>query len=128
MIPDVWQPPAWTEHLRHLYFRLRACRNRSAPRRKFYRYIEVERAYLVEQGIPGELVRLVCRFLSNPRNEAALQRVKTMEVATVVLLRAQGQSKVFDQFLWRDPPPIICDTFRQREIDTYRSRHKVASL
>lgn len=66
--------PEWCGALRHFYWSLRAVRGYDqARRRKLYRYIRQERDRLAECGINQELIRLLCRHLSNPtcRQQAA---------------------------------------------------------
>lgn len=40
-----------------------------AHRRKYYRRIEAEKKRLIDSGVDPELVRLLCRYLANPRNQ-----------------------------------------------------------
>lgn len=62
--------PAWSDSLRQLYWQLRWCRvHRLSEVRRSYRRIKRERRALVAAGVDGELVRLACRLLSNPRLE-----------------------------------------------------------
>lgn len=66
--------PAWATNLAHLYWRLRAARSCSRPGpRTWRRRIAVEKKRLLDAGVPGIEVHLVCRVLvdpSNPRAEA----------------------------------------------------------
>lgn len=72
--------PAWTESLRNFYWQLRACRAYDqAGRRKFYRRIRVERDRLVSSGINEELVRLLCRHLSDPTMKIRAIRLAEFE-------------------------------------------------
>lgn len=62
--------PDWSASLRQLYWQLRWCRvYRYSEVRKSYRRIKRERRRLVAAGVDGEAVRLLCRYLSNPRCE-----------------------------------------------------------
>ena len=68
--------PAWSSPLANLYYFLRCygCRNH-ARRRKLYRRIAAERKRLLEAGVDGEEVRLLCRHLANPGNRHAAGRL-----------------------------------------------------
>ena len=66
--------PEWTGTLRNLYWCLRYNRFDQAARRRYYRKIEVEKKRLLETGVDAEELRLLCRFLANPRNRNAEER------------------------------------------------------
>jgi hypothetical protein len=71
--------PPWADRLSNLYWFLRYYGHRDqARRRKLYRRIAVERTRLVKLGIDGERVRLLCRYLANPRNRHAAERYLQM--------------------------------------------------
>lgn len=64
--------PDWSASLRHAYWQLRWCRvHRVSEIRKCYRRVKRERVELERRGLDAELLRLLCRVLVNPRNEAA---------------------------------------------------------
>lgn len=62
--------------LHNLYWSLRFNRISLSARRRFYRQILVEKKRLIDLGVDMEEVRLLCRSLSNPRNERAEQRLE----------------------------------------------------
>lgn len=65
----------WAGSLCNLYWHLRYNRKwNEAKRRKYYRYIAVEKKRLIETGVDPELVRLLCRHLADPRNRHAEAR------------------------------------------------------
>ena len=67
--------PAWSDSIRQRYWFLRYARGFDLARiRKEYRKIEKEKKRLQEAGVDGELVRLLCRHMVNPRNQKAEQR------------------------------------------------------
>lgn len=67
--------PDWSRKIQNLYWFLRYHRNYDeAKRRKLYRQIAAEKKRLHETGVDPELVRLVCRFLANPKNQRAKLR------------------------------------------------------
>ena len=61
--------------LHNLYWSLRYYRF-PAARRRYYRLISAEKKRLIALGVDMEEVRLLCRSLSNPRNERAEQRLE----------------------------------------------------
>lgn len=64
--------PEWSGRLCNLYWFLRYHRKYDeAKRRKLYRQIADEKKRLHETGVDAELVRLLCRYLSNPKNRHA---------------------------------------------------------
>ena len=68
--------PAWSSRLANLYYLLRCYGHRNqARRRKLYRQIAHERKRLLEAGVDGEEVRLLCRHLANPSNRHAAGRL-----------------------------------------------------
>lgn len=81
--------PEWSGKLRTLYWFLRYHRKFSeAKRRKIYRQIAAEKKRLTESGVDAELVRLLCRWLANPRNQFTEARY----------LRYEKQGRLFDGF------------------------------
>lgn len=61
--------PPYSSTLANLYWMLRYHRGRSsAARRRYYRYIEAEKNRLFSAGFDREEIRLLCRYLSDPRN------------------------------------------------------------
>ena len=73
--------PDWSFKLCNLYWMLRYKRVwDSAARRKYYRRIEAEKKRLVDElGVDHEEVRLLCRYLSNPKNRNAEMRWRGYE-------------------------------------------------
>ncbi|PWB39560.1 MAG: hypothetical protein C3F19_14865 [Rhodocyclales bacterium] len=68
--------PDWASRLANLYWLLRCYGPRDqARRRKLYRQIAAERKRLLEAGVDGEEVRLLCRHLANLRNRHAALRL-----------------------------------------------------
>lgn len=85
---DVYVIPERMRGLSNLYWRLRYCRDYdSAARRKWYRRIRVERDRLVSGGEDGEYVRLMCRWLADPREGPALARVMAYEQSALICRR-----------------------------------------
>lgn len=79
--------PAWSGTLRNLYFSKRVCRPwDSAGLRKAYRKIAVEKKRLLLEGVPYIELHLVCRYLTNPRNENS----------SIRLQRYYRQGRLFD--------------------------------
>lgn len=69
-------PPMFSE-LRNLYWWLRLVRGWDlAAQRRYYRKIEGEKKRLLCAGVQEEEIRLVCRYLSNPLNMRALERLQ----------------------------------------------------
>lgn len=65
----------WSSHLRNLYWQLRAARVwDGSERRRLYRLIAKEKRRLEETGVDHEELRLLCRMLSNTRNQNAERR------------------------------------------------------
>ena len=62
--------------LHNLYWSLRFNRFSLAARRRYYRQIEAEKKRLVFSGVDAEEVRLLCRYLSNPLNRFAENRLE----------------------------------------------------
>lgn len=61
--------------IRSLYTRLRFCRSwNDACRRRWYRRIRKSKLRLLEAGVDPEQLRLYCRYLKNPKDEARRQR------------------------------------------------------
>ena len=64
--------PEWSGKLCNLYWFLRYHRKfNEAKRRAIYRKIASEKKRLTESGVDAELVRLLCRWLANTRNQRA---------------------------------------------------------
>lgn len=64
--------PEWGSVLSNLYWHLRYIRPfDQAARRRHYRKIAHEKKRLIETGVDPEQVRLFCRWLANPKNNAA---------------------------------------------------------
>ncbi len=61
--------------LNNLYWQIRYTRNKSVKRR-YYRYVAVEKKRLVESGVHVEEVRLLCRHLSNLKNVYSERRLQ----------------------------------------------------
>jgi hypothetical protein len=61
--------------LMNLYWYIRVMRNRSLKRR-YYRYVAVEKKRLIESGVDKEELRLLCRSLSNRWNVHAERRLE----------------------------------------------------
>lgn len=64
--------------LYNYYWFIRYTRNPSVKRR-YYRYIQVEKKRLIESGVDQECLRLLCRSLANRHNvfaEKSYQRYK----------------------------------------------------
>ena len=82
--------------LRNLYWHLRRVRCfDSAARRKYYRRIRRERDRLVQSGYDRELVRLFCRYMSNPAPDSpALVRLWSFDVALAKLHSIGSRSAV----------------------------------
>ena len=69
--------PEWSGPLRNLYWLLRFLRQHDlAKRRKLYRRIAADKKRLIEPGVDLEEVRRLCRWLSNPANQAAEARFR----------------------------------------------------
>lgn len=51
----------------NLYWHIRNTRNKSR-KRKYYRYVAVEKKRLIEKGVDLECLRLLCRHLVSLRN------------------------------------------------------------
>lgn len=110
-VPVLWNRPGWARTLSNLYWRLRNVRRHDmAGRRKWYRYIRAERDYLVEHGVDAELVRLACRYLSNPLEGPALSRLVAFELV-VERLNAMSGNQALRQLSKRN----ICTFTPDRE-------------
>ncbi len=82
--------PSWADMIIYHYWPLRNARSFDTARiRKQYRLIEKEKKRLHEAGVDGELVRLLCRHMVNPRNPLAAQRFH------IALLKSQQTSFEF---------------------------------
>lgn len=110
--PIGWVRPGWAATLCNLYWRLRAVRRHdSAGRRKWYRYIRDERDFLVSNGVDAELVRLACRYYSNPVEGPALDRLEAFEQVVLKLHAIQGNAALHElarrdvQSFFPDLPP-----------------------
>ena len=62
--------------LNNLYWFIRYNRNKSIKRR-YYRYVAVEKKRLIESGVDPEELRLYCRALSARLNPHAEKRLET---------------------------------------------------
>lgn len=72
-----WVLPPWAGRLANLYFMKRWCRQHdNACRRRAWRRIATEKKRLLSLGVSYIEVHLVCRILTNPRNQAALSRYR----------------------------------------------------
>lgn len=70
--------PDWGEVLRNYYWNLRYSRLwDSAARRRIYRQIAAEKKRLIDSGVHFEEVRLYCRWMANPSNNAARMRFES---------------------------------------------------
>lgn len=73
---DFYVPPEWSGPLRNLYWFHRNIRVwQATKRRESYRLIRAERDRLEACGINRELLRLMCRWLSEPGDRFALDRL-----------------------------------------------------
>ena len=61
--------------LNNLYWFIRYNRNKSIKRR-YYRYVAVEKKRLIESGVDSEELRLYCRSLSGRLNHHAERRLE----------------------------------------------------
>ncbi len=61
--------------LNNLYWFIRYTRIKSV-KRKYYRLVAKEKKRLIESGVDKEELRLLCRYLSNLRNERAGDRLE----------------------------------------------------
>ena len=61
--------------LYNFYWQIRYTRNRTV-KRKYYRYAAAEKKRLIESGVDVEEIRLLCRHLSNLKNEQAEIRLE----------------------------------------------------
>ena len=61
--------------LYNFYWQIRYTRNKST-KRKYYRYAADEKKRLIASGVDVEEIRLLCRHLSNLKNERAENRLK----------------------------------------------------
>lgn len=69
--------PAWSNRLSNLYWVKRTCRRQDdACRRRVYRRIADEKKRLLLAGVPYLEVHLVCRYLTNPGNRNASDRLR----------------------------------------------------
>lgn len=55
--------PDWSRQLSNYYYMVRVESRNKALRRKYYRYIKIERLRLVELGIDALVVTAVCKYL-----------------------------------------------------------------
>jgi len=74
--------------LNNLYWQIRYTRIRSV-KRKYYRYVAKEKKRLIESGVDEEELRLLCRYLSNLRNERAGDRLEAYR-KTLKICRTSG--------------------------------------
>lgn len=69
--------PTWSSRLANLYYLKRYCRKPDhACRRKAWRKIAVEKKRLLSEGVEYIELHLVCRYLTNPRNRNAQDRLR----------------------------------------------------
>lgn len=67
--------PGWSGQLANLYFQKRWCRQHDdACRRRAWRRIAREKKRLLTQGVAYIELHLVCRILTNARNQLAVSR------------------------------------------------------
>lgn len=86
----------WSAGLRQMYWRLRNCRRYdAAARRKWYRRIKGERERLHALGFDAEYTRLFCRYMSDPKNEAAAIRLICFEGMLDVLAGVSSSSAMY---------------------------------
>lgn len=57
--------PEWAGTLKNYYWVIRVESRDKDKRRKYYRWIAKEKLRLVETGIDYELIKAVCKYLSN---------------------------------------------------------------
>ncbi len=70
--------PPWSHALANLYYLKRYCRQYdNACRRKAWRKIAVEKKRLLSEGVQYIELHLVCRVLTNPRNQSAANRLQS---------------------------------------------------
>ena len=62
--------------LYNLYWYIRVMRNKSVKRR-YYRYVAVEKKRLLDAGVDSEELRLLCRSLANRWNVHAERKLET---------------------------------------------------
>ncbi len=68
--------------LNNLYWFIRYTRIKSVEI-KYYRDVAKEKKRLIESGVDVEEIRLLCRHLSNLRNERAENRLKTLQTCRI---------------------------------------------
>lgn len=69
--------PTWSNDLRNLYWKLRACRDNNR-RRTIYRHIAKERENLIGQGIDAETIRLLGLILTTSDRAAQKRRTAAL--------------------------------------------------
>lgn len=70
--------PVWSHALANLYYLKRWCRIPDHNcRRRAWRKIAVEKKRLLGEGVEYIELHLVCRVLTNPRNQNARDRLRT---------------------------------------------------
>ena len=74
--------------LNNLYWFIRYTRIKSV-KRKYYRLISKEKKRLIESGVDAEEIRLLCRHLSNLKNERAENRLEAYR-KTLKICRTSG--------------------------------------
>jgi hypothetical protein len=62
--------------LNNLYWFIRCTRKKSLKRR-YYRYVSIEKKRLILSGVDWEYLRLYCRTLSNRQNEHAERKLQS---------------------------------------------------
>lgn len=80
--------PEWSARLRSLYWYVRVESRDKAKRRRYYRYIQKEKLRLAEQGLDQELIKAMCRYLTN-LSPSAGYRVSQMMAEEVHQLSIQ---------------------------------------
>lgn len=96
MRDEVYCIPMWSGAMANLYWQLRYCRRYDlAKRRRYYRYIAVERLRLEAEGHDKEHVRLLARYLSNPKNKLAQERCRSFEETGKILTNIQAKAKLY---------------------------------
>ncbi|SDZ04220.1 hypothetical protein SAMN05421754_10472 [Nitrosomonas sp. Nm58] len=63
--------------LYNYYWFIRLTRNASVQR-KYYRLVSKEKKRLIDSGVDREELRLLCRYLANPRNRFAERNLNSL--------------------------------------------------
>lgn len=106
-----WRVPYWARNLSQFYVRLRRVRAyQQSERRLWYRYIAIEKAFLIENGVDDEYLRLICLHLSDPARQSRVDRLVEVETALENHSAACGVPLPWADFqgrsvtVWRDWP------------------------